>query len=51
MKPGWDRALKQYDVRYVLVPPDNALASALQLSKTWKRVYSDWVAAVYERVG
>ena len=51
VKPGWDTALKQYDVRYVLVPPDNALASALQLSKTWKRVYSDWVAAVYERVG
>ena len=51
VKPGWDTALKQYGVRYVLVPPDNALASALQLSKTWKRVYSDWVAAVYERVG
>ena len=50
-KPGWDTALKQYDVRFVLVPPDTALASALQLSPNWKRVYSDWVAAVYERVG
>ena len=51
VKPGWDAALKHYDVRFVLVSPDNALASALQLSPNWKRVYSDWVAAVYERVG
>ncbi len=51
VRPGWDAVLKQYDVRFVLVPPDNALASALQLSPNWKRIYSDWVAAVYERLG
>jgi hypothetical protein len=51
VKPGWNGVLRQYDVRFVLVPPDNALASALQLSPDWKRIYSDWVAAVYERVG
>ena len=50
-RPGWDAVLRQYDVRFVLVPPDNALASVLQLSPGWKRIYSDWVAAVYERVG
>ena len=51
VRPGWAGVLKQYDVRFVLVPPDNALASALQLSGDWKRVYSDGVAAVYERSG
>src|SRR2546430_9458386 len=50
VKPGWDAVLKQFDVRFVLVAPDNALASALQLSSEWKRVHTDPVAAVFERV-
>ena len=49
-RPAWDTVLKQYDVRFVLTAPDNALATALQLSGTWKPVYSDPVAAVYERI-
>jgi len=51
VRPGWDAVLKRYDVRFVLLPPDHALASALQLSPDWKRVHADWVAAVFERVG
>jgi hypothetical protein len=51
VKPGWDAVLKHYDVKFVLVPPENALASALQLSPQWKRVYADSVADVFERVG
>jgi len=51
VKPGWDAVLKRYDVRFVLVPPDHALASVLQLSSDWKRVYADSVADVFERVG
>lgn len=51
VKPGWQAVLKQYDVRVVLIPPDHALASALQLSPGWKRVYTDSVAVVFERVG
>ncbi len=50
-KPGWDSALKRFDVRFVLVPPGNALASALQTGSDWKRIYADSVAAVFERVG
>ncbi|HYR90681.1 MAG TPA: hypothetical protein VE422_41840 [Terriglobia bacterium] len=50
VKPGWDAVLKRFDVRFVLVAPDNALASALQLSADWKRVHADAVAAVFERV-
>jgi len=50
VKPGWDAVLREYDVRVVLVPPDNALASALKLSQGWRRVYSDRVSTVFERV-
>src|SRR5439155_11272495 len=49
VKPGWDRVLKQYDVGLVLIPPNHALASVLQLSSDWKRVYSDSVAVIFER--
>ena len=49
VKPGWDAVLNQYNVRFVLVAPDNALASALQLTANWKRIYSDSTAAVFER--
>ncbi|PYS14835.1 MAG: hypothetical protein DMG15_06645 [Acidobacteria bacterium] len=50
VRPAWEAMLQQYDVRFVLVAPDNALASALRLSRAWKRIYSDPVAAVYERI-
>jgi len=51
VRPGWDTVLRQYGVRFVLAPPDQALASALSLSTGWKRVYTDSVAAVFERIG
>src|SRR5213592_4456976 len=50
VRPGWEAVLKQYDVRFVMVPPGSALAAALQLSGAWKHIYSDPVAAVYERI-
>jgi hypothetical protein len=49
IKPGWDGVLNQYDVRFVLIPPDSPLASALQLRADWKRVYSDTRSSLYER--
>jgi len=51
VKPGWQRVLQQYDVGVVLIPKDHALVSVLQLSPEWKRVYSDSVASIFERVG
>jgi hypothetical protein len=50
VKPGWQTVLRQYDVRVVLIPVDHALASALQLSPEWKRVYTDSMATIFERV-
>ena len=49
VKPGWNAVLKQYGVQFVLTPTDHALASALELSLDWKRVYTDSVATVFER--
>ena len=49
VKQGWDKVLTQYDVRFVLVPPDSSLASVLQSRADWKCIYSDSVSAVYER--
>jgi len=51
VKPGWQSVLKQYDVNVVLIPIDHALASALQLSPEWKRVYTDSMATIFRRVG
>ena len=51
VKPGWNAVLKQYGVQFVLTPTDHALASALELNRDWKRVYTDSVAAVFERIG
>ena len=51
VKPGWDAVLRQYGVQFVLTPTDHALASALDLSREWKRVYTDSVATVFERTG
>lgn len=43
------RVLDKYNVRYVLVPPDTALAYLLKNNVGWKVVYSDDVAAIFER--
>jgi hypothetical protein len=50
-KPGWDGVLNQYDIRFVLVPPDSPLAAVLRLKTDWKSVYSDRVSVLYERAG
>jgi hypothetical protein len=51
VKPSWNTVLKQYGVGLVLIPPDHALASVLEISPDWKRIYSDSVAAIFERTG
>jgi hypothetical protein len=50
VKPGWDEVFRKYNVRSVLVPPDHALVSVLSLIPEWKRVYTDSVTTVFERM-
>jgi len=49
--PGWNAVLNEYDVQFVLIPPDHALAAVLKFSPAWKQVYGDSVADVFERTG
>jgi hypothetical protein len=51
VKAQWSTVLKQYDVELVLIPPEHALASVLALSPEWRRIYSDPVAAIFQKVG
>jgi len=50
VKPAWKTVLQQYDIRFVLIPPDHALASTLAISPEWKRIYADSVASIFQRV-
>jgi hypothetical protein len=50
VKPAWSLVLKQYDVGLVLIPPDHALAAILRVSSDWKPIYTDSVAAIFQRV-
>ena len=49
-KPGWDAVLDRYDVETIVWKRDTPLASLLDESSAWKRVYRDSVDAVWERV-
>ena len=49
-KPGWDAVLDRYDVDVIVWKRDTPLASLLDQSSGWKRVYRDAVDAVWERV-
>jgi len=50
IRPAWSTVLRQYDVRTVLTAPDSALTSVLESSRSWKRVYTDSVAVIFEKV-
>jgi hypothetical protein len=50
LKPSWRLVLKQHDVGLVLIPPDHALAAILKVSPDWKAIYTDSVAAIFQRV-
>jgi hypothetical protein len=46
---GWEDLLDKYQIRRVLVPAGSPLASVLGKSSPWRNVYSDDVAALFER--
>lgn len=48
-KPGWDRVLTEYNVRFVLVRSDQVLSSVLSIVPGWKRVYADALVNVFEK--
>lgn len=46
---GWEDVLMEYDVQWVLVPPDGALADALRSGPGWQMVYEDSTAILLVR--
>ncbi len=48
-KPGWAKSLKKYGINWVLMPPDGPLPAALRQTTSWKMVYSDKTAVLFER--
>jgi hypothetical protein len=49
LKGNWQKALKKWQIRTVIVLPDSALGVALRLSPGWEVGYSDSRSVVFER--
>ena len=47
-KPGWENALKEDQIDYVLVEPNTYLAYALKKNPDWITVFSDTVSVLYK---
>lgn len=48
-QPGWQRTLRQGNVRLVLVEPGSGLGRALAGARGWRVAYHDAVSVLYER--
>lgn len=46
---GWQEVLNKYNVQWVIVPPERALAKELARTAGWREVYRDAGAVVWER--
>jgi hypothetical protein len=51
LRSDWSKILDDYRVDYVVFPTDTPLVSALDISPTWQRVYSDSMAVIFVRNG
>jgi hypothetical protein len=47
--PGWKSVLDKYSLNVALVPKTSAISAALSLSRDWKLLYQDPMAAVFRR--
>jgi hypothetical protein len=46
---GWEAVLDQYNVKWVIFPPGEALTAALRARQDWKQVYEDGTAVIFTR--
>ncbi|HOU15756.1 MAG TPA: hypothetical protein PKZ84_21850 [Anaerolineae bacterium] len=46
----WDAILARYNVQWVIIPPTRPLATVLDLSPGWQRIYSDATAGVWQKL-
>jgi hypothetical protein len=49
-EPGWQSALRQWQIRTALLPSGSTLANLLrEVPQDWRIVYEDKVAVVFEK--
>ena len=46
---GWERALQQWQIRTIMLPPDAPLVTALRSQAGWKQIYADSQAVILTR--
>jgi hypothetical protein len=51
VRPGWQKELKRWNIRTVVVPPGSRLAQGLALEPEWIRWYSDSTSSVFRPSG
>jgi hypothetical protein len=47
----FDHAVKRYDIRWTILPPENDLVAVIDRSGQWRRIYADKVGVIYVRKG
>jgi hypothetical protein len=50
-RAAFDAAVRQYDIAWIILDPNNALSKMLPTMPGWRRLYADNYAVVYERTG
>ena len=48
-EPGWEAALAEYDVAWIILPPTRPLAAWLEQSAEWQELYRDDTAVIWTR--
>ncbi|MBI5944337.1 MAG: hypothetical protein HY864_08215 [Chloroflexi bacterium] len=46
---GWETIFEKYDIKWVIIPRDSALANTLQTEHGWRILYSDNTAAILRK--
>jgi hypothetical protein len=49
--PGWQGALDQYRIGWVIISPRSKLAEQLASSSSWRSMYTDSTASIFARTG
>jgi hypothetical protein len=49
VEPGWEQGLDRWGVNLVVMPAKAKLSDALRRSPTWKVLYADAAATIFER--
>ena len=46
---GWEKIIEKYKVKWIILPPNNALAKELRNDPTWDNLYNDSMAIIYQK--